>query len=53
MDLAVELPTYQRSDLFAFNTSIIDADTLQHGADLTAYNGPLARLWEVSLKESK
>ncbi len=53
MDLAVELPTYQRSDLFAFNTNIIDADTLQHGADLTAYNGPLARLWEVSLKESK
>lgn len=53
MDLAVELPTYQRSDLFAFNTAIIDASTLQRGNQLTPYNGPLARLWEVSLNETK
>lgn len=53
MDLAVELPTYQRSDLFAYNTNIIDESTLQTGNSVTPYNGPLARLWEVSLNETK
>jgi serine/threonine protein kinase len=52
MELAVEMPTYQRSDLFAYNSSIIDASTLTSGDDLTPYNGPLSRIWEVSLKET-
>ena len=53
MQLAVELPTYQRSDLYAYNTDIIDVTTMTDPADLTPYNGPLSRLWEVSLKETK
>ena len=53
MDLAVELPTYQRSDLYAYNTNIIDVTTLTPESELTPFNGPLSRLWEVSLKESK
>ncbi|MBQ8381279.1 MAG: hypothetical protein IJY18_05230 [Clostridia bacterium] len=52
MELAVELPTYQRSDLFAYNTSIIDASTLTPASELTPYNGPLSKLWEVSLNET-
>ena len=52
MELAVELPTYQRSDLFAYNSNIIDTSTLTPAADLTPYNGPLSRIWEVSLKET-
>ena len=52
MELAVELPTYQRSDLFAYNTDIIDVTTLTPPEELTSYNGPLSRLWEVSLKET-
>ncbi len=52
MALAVELPTYQRSDLFAYNSSIIDASTLTKAEDLTPYNGPLSRIWEVSLNET-
>lgn len=52
MKLAVELPTYQRSDLFAYNSNVIDASTLTPAEDLTPYNGPLSRIWEVSLKES-
>ena len=52
MELAVELPTYQRSDLFAYNTNIIDETTLTPAAELTPYNGPMNRLWEVSLKET-
>ena len=52
MELAVELPTYQRSDLFAFNTNIIDVNTLTPKSERTPYNGPLSRLWEVSLNET-
>ena len=52
MELAVELPTYQRSDLFAYNSNIIDASTLTPKEDLTPYNGPLSRIWEVSLNET-
>ena len=52
MELAVELPTYQRSDLFAYNSSIIDASTLTSGDELTPYNGPLSKIWEVGLKET-
>ena len=52
MELAVELPTYQRSDLFAYNTNIIDVSTLTPASELTPYNGPLNRIWEVSLNET-
>ena len=52
MELAVELPTYQRSDLFAYNSNIIDTSTLTPKEDLTPYNGPLSRIWEVGLKET-
>ena len=52
MELAVELPTYQRSDLFAYNSKIIDASTLTPASELTSYNGPLSRIWEVSLNET-
>ena len=52
MQLAVELPTYQRSDLFAYNSNIIDASSLTPAEDLTPYNGPMSRIWEVSLNET-
>ena len=52
MELAVELPTYQRSDLYAYNANIIDVSTLTPKEDLTPYNGPLSKIWEVSLNES-
>lgn len=53
MQLAVELPTYQRSDLFAYNTKIIDVTSLTPEKDITPFNGPMAKLWEVSLNENK
>lgn len=53
MQLAVELPTYQRSDLYAYNTQVIDATTLTPESELTPFNGPLSKLWEVSLNETK
>ena len=53
MELAVELPTYQRSDLFAYNTNIIDVNTLTPASELTPYNGPMSRIWEVGLNETE
>ena len=53
MELAVELPTYQRSDLYAYNSNIIDVTTLTPESELSPYNGPLSKIWEVSLKETK
>jgi ABC-type transport system substrate-binding protein len=52
MELAVELPTYQRSDLYAYNTNIIDESTLTPKDELTPFNGPMSKIWEVSLNES-
>ena len=52
MSLAVELPTYQRSDLYAYNTKIIDVTTLTPENELTPFNGPIGKLWELSLKEN-
>jgi peptide/nickel transport system substrate-binding protein len=52
MELAVELPTYQRSDLFAYNTNIIDVNSLTPASELTPYNGPMSRIWEISLNET-
>ncbi len=52
MELAVELPTYQRNDLFAYNTKVIDQSSLIPESELTSYNGPLSKLWEVSFNET-
>ena len=52
MKLAVELPTYQRSDLYAYNSNIIDISTLTPQEDLTPYNGPISKIWEVGLNET-
>lgn len=53
MELAVELPAYQRCDLYAYNNSIIDASSMTKEEDITPYNGPISRIWELSLKESE
>ncbi|MBQ7906690.1 MAG: hypothetical protein IJ309_01805 [Clostridia bacterium] len=45
LDLAIELPVYQRSVVYAFNTSVIDADTLP--AEVNPYSSPLDRIWEL------
>lgn len=50
MELAVEIPVYQRSNLFAYDKTIIDETTLNPNA--SAYEGLLSRIWEVSLKET-
>ncbi|MCI5745725.1 MAG: ABC transporter substrate-binding protein [Erysipelotrichaceae bacterium] len=49
MDLAVELPTYQRNDLFAYNANVIDTSTLTPSSELSPYNGLINQIWNLSL----
>jgi peptide/nickel transport system substrate-binding protein len=47
-ELCVEIPTYQRKNMFAFNSELIDANSLWQ--KVTPYKGPLAEIWNVSFK---
>ena len=51
MQLAVELPTYQRDDLFAYNVNKIDVNTLNK--DTSPYSGLLADIHQVKLNLNK
>ena len=51
MEMAVELPTYQRSDLFAYSTYRIDTSTFFQNA--TAYKGLTSNLHQLSLNLAK
>jgi peptide/nickel transport system substrate-binding protein len=48
MELAVEMPTYQRKDMSAWNGSVIDESSMTAEKDLTPLNGLLARMWELN-----
>ncbi len=55
MELACELPTYQRNDIAAYNAKVIDANSLpKHGNtdpnknEVSPYYGLLSRIWEIS-----
>ncbi len=45
LDLAVELPVYQRQQLYAYNANIIDPESFPK--DINPYSSPLDRLWEI------
>ena len=46
MDLAVELPVYQRSDMNVYNEKVLDATTFKKNP--TPFAGPLSEMWKVS-----
>lgn len=48
MDWAVEIPIYQRSEAYLFNTQVVDISTLP--TDLTPYWGPLSEIQTLSLR---
>ena len=47
LELAVELPVYQRSVLYAFNSKVIKAESLPASSEMNPYASPLDRIWEV------
>ena len=44
--LSIEIPTYQRKNMFAYNNTVIDATTLS--STVTPYWGPIAEIWKLS-----
>ncbi len=47
LDLAIELPVYQRSVLYAFNSKVIDKSSLPAENEMNPYSSPLDRIWEI------
>ena len=47
LDLAVELPTYQRDVLYAYNANVLNTDTMPDRNELNPYSSPLERIWEI------
>ena len=45
MDLAVELPTYQRKEMYLINTKIVDEKTL---CEANIYQSPISQIWDVN-----
>ncbi len=45
LDLAVELPVYQRKVLYAYNAKVINSESLP--AEINPYTSPLDKLWEI------
>ena len=48
MELAVELPTYQRQDMTAYNKTLLDRNSMTPKSKLSPYNGLMSRIWELS-----
>ncbi len=47
LDLAVELPVYQRKQLYAYNSNVIDSSSFPE--EINPYSSPLDRIWEIKL----
>ena len=47
LDLAIELPVYQRSTVYVYNAKVIDENTLPSAADMNPYTSPLDKIWEI------
>ncbi|MBQ4600587.1 MAG: hypothetical protein IJB17_03030 [Oscillospiraceae bacterium] len=45
LDLAVELPVYQRKVLYAYNSNVISSESVP--AEINPYSSPLDRIWEI------
>ena len=47
LDLAIELPVYQRSVIYAYNSKVINSDSLPGEGEMNPYSSPLDRIWEL------
>jgi peptide/nickel transport system substrate-binding protein len=47
--LAVEIPTYQRKNMFVYNSNVIKGSTLFSGSDVTPFQSPISYIWNVEL----
>lgn len=51
MELAVELPTYQRQDMYIYNSKLLNASSMTKKSEVTAFNGLITKIWELSFIE--
>ncbi len=51
LDLAIELPVYQRSVLYAYNSNVIDSSSMPEESEMNPYSSPLDRIWELKFAE--
>ena len=49
LDLAIELPVYQRSVLYAYNSKVIKQESLP--TEINPYSSPLDRIWEIEFTD--
>jgi len=49
LDLAIELPVYQRSVMYAYNSKIIKQESIP--TEINPYSSPLDRIWEIEFAE--
>ena len=47
LDLAIELPVYQRSVLYSYNSNVISAESMPQKSEMNPFSSPLDRIWEV------
>ena len=45
LDLAVELPVYQRKQIYAYNANVVDPTSFPE--EINPYSSPLDRIWEI------
>ncbi len=49
LDLAVEMPVYQRDVLYAYNANVIKSESLPQ--EINPYTSPLDRIWEIEFAD--
>ncbi len=49
LDLAVEMPVYQRDVLYAYNANVIKSESLPE--EINPFTSPLDRLWEIEFAD--
>ena len=47
MEMAVEMPTYQRKDMVAYNKEVLDRSSMTPEEELSPYNGLISKIWEL------
>ncbi len=51
LDLAIELPVYQRSTVYVYNANVINSETLPDENEMNPFSSPLDRIWEIEFAE--
>ena len=51
LELGIELPVYQRSTIYAYNSKVINASTLPSQDEMNPYSSPLDRIWELEFAD--